>query len=132
MSVSQFSSVQFRRRRCLLGKHWARPGQGWPPSMLDLSLIRVRGQDRSSGGDLTSDLRPDKPNHPRVTTSLSPLVSPQCWQWQLQGLTRTTYTTQWSLWVICCLQKYFSAREQLTQYSSDLSLSWSHNTAQYH
>ena len=55
--------------------------------MLDLSLIRVRGQDRSSGGDLTSDLRPDKPNHPRVTTSLSPPVSPQCWQWQLQGLT---------------------------------------------
>ena len=106
-SVSQSASSDGARRQCLLGKHRARPGlAGWlAESMIDLSESEVK-----SGAPLRL----------RVTTSLSSLLSQclhsrmlvvqaagrgssSCRDWPV----RTTYTSQWSLWVICCLQKYF-------------------------
>ena len=129
-NVSQ--SAQFSRSSeggnvCLVNTEPGQPRVG----SVNARFIRVRGQVRSSGGDLTSDLRADK-HKPSQGYDLSPLSSPVSPQWSVgSGSCRdwpaTTYTTQCSLWVICCLLKYFrrdgNSCNNTTLISLSLSLS---------
>ena len=130
-SAMSVSSVGSRESECLLGKHQARLGQG---ASVNDRFIRVRGQVRSSGGDTTARVRqgydPPPLSSPR---SRMLVVSPpllEYRQWQLLGLTTTTYTSHWSLWVICCLQKYFGRDGNSCNNTTLISLSG--RTAQYH